>query len=293
MGQSQGHGFDQSVAVVRAAIDAGVNIIDTAAAYGTEEIVGTAMRSCRDKVVVSSKHGIVQPGTSVFGREFVSPEGFVKGVEGSLTRLATDYIDIYHLHGVMPDQYEYCRTELLPALSKLRDQGKIRFFGLTERFIYDTNHQMLRMALSDDHWDVVMAGFNMMNPSARQTVFEKTSKQGVGTMNMFAVRRALSNRRIAAEFVRSLVAQGLLDRSQVDELDPLGFIFHNKTADTLVEAAYRFCKHEPGVDVVLTGTGSTAHLSENLGSILKPELSSAVLEELERIFGKIDSISGN
>ncbi|MEP5065023.1 hypothetical protein, partial [Roseibium sp.] len=124
-------------------------------------------------------------------------------------------------------------------------------------------------------------------------VFEKTSKQGVGTMNMFAVRRALSNRRIAAEFVRSLVAQGLLDRSQVDELDPLGFIFHNKTADTLVEAAYRFCKHEPGVDVVLTGTGSTAHLSENLGSILKPELSSAVLEELERIFGKIDSISGN
>ena len=57
---------------------------------------------------------------------------------------------------------------------KLRQEGKFRFLGITEAFIPDPRHVMLRSALDDDWWDVVMVGFNMLNQMARTEVFPKT-----------------------------------------------------------------------------------------------------------------------
>lgn len=293
LGQSYGRSFDQSVALVRAAIDAGVTLIDTAAAYGTEEIVGEAVRNRRDEIVLSTKLGIVTPGTSPLGTDYIAGEDFVRLAEDSLRRLGTDHIDILHLHGVMPGQYDYCRSELVPALLKLREQGKIRYLGLTERFIHDTRHEMLQTALRDDHWDVVMTGFNFLNPSARKSVLPLTREKGVGTLVMFAVRRALGSRDAAEEIVRGLISAGDIDPDTVDPENPLGFLLDPAVAATIIEAAYRFCRHEPGLDVVLTGTGSRDHLRENLAALALPALPPDVRERLEGIFGNVDSVSGN
>lgn len=293
LGQSYGRSSDQSVALVRAAIEAGVTLIDTAAAYGTEEIVGEAVRNCRDEVVLSTKIGIVTPGTSPLGTDYLRGEDFVRLAEDCLRRLRTDHIDILHLHGVMPGQYDYCRSELVPALLKLREQGKIRYLGLTERFIHDTRHEMLRTALQDDHWDVVMTGFNFLNPSARKSVLPLTREKGVGTLVMFAVRRALGSQEVAEEIVRELISAGGIDPDTVDRENPLGFLLDPAVASTIIEAAYRFCRREPGLDVVLTGTGSRDHLLENLAALALPALPSDVLERLEGIFGNVDSVSGN
>lgn len=62
---------------------------------------------------------------------------------------------------------------------------------------------------------------------------------------------------------------------------------------SIVQAAYRFCRHEPGAHVILTGTGSQEHLGENVASILAPRLPDELSEQLERMFGWVDSISGN
>jgi aryl-alcohol dehydrogenase-like predicted oxidoreductase len=64
-------------------------------------------------------------------------------------------------------------------------------------------------------------------------------------------------------------------------------------AATLPEAAYRFCRHQPGIHVVLTGTGNPEHLRENVAAILKPALPKAVLRKLDHLFGRLDSLSGN
>ncbi len=61
----------------------------------------------------------------------------------------------------------------------------------------------------------------------------------------------------------------------------------------MVEAAYRFCRHEPGAHVVLTGTGDPAHLKANIEAILAPPLAPEILARLEAIFGAVDSVSGN
>ncbi|MEH6545303.1 MAG: aldo/keto reductase, partial [Sneathiella sp.] len=278
---------------VAEALEQGINFIDTAAIYGTEEIVGKAISSRRASVVISTKQPVVAEGDDPLSLNLKSAADFKLEFEKSLTRLKTDYVDILHLHGVAPNQYAQCVEELVPALHDLQRQGKIRFLGLTERFIVDPQHRMLMQALQDDYWDVVMAGFNMINPSARDRVFQATREKNIGTLIMFAVRRALSKPQELAALIAELVEVGAVDSTKVDVAAAFDFILENRDATSVVEAAYRFCRHEPGADVVLTGTGRIQHLTENINSILGGSLSSENLARLEDVFGAVDSVSGN
>lgn len=293
LGQTAGASTEASADIVRAALDLGITFIDTAPVYGTEEIVGAGLVGRREQVVLSTKTQIVKPGTSVLGKDFKSPEALVADVEDSLKCLKTDYIDVFHLHGVMLAQYQHCFDHLVPVLERLKADGKIRFLGLTERFIFDPAHEMLSRAVDDGCWDVVMAGFNMINPSARRRVFAQTDQNGVATLVMFAVRRALSNPEALVELIAEMIKAGVIEESRLDIADPLGFLTDDGDAMSVVEAAYRFCRQEPGADVVLTGTGSVDHLKENIAAIQGEALSAQSLTRLETIFGSVDSVSGN
>jgi aryl-alcohol dehydrogenase-like predicted oxidoreductase len=110
---------------------------------------------------------------------------------------------------------------------------------------------------------------------------------------MFAVRRALSQPARLKELCAELVAKGMVHKGVLDENDPLGFLLDETDAATIPEAAYRFCRHEPGIDVVLFGTGNPAHLQENIASLLKPPLPQSVLAKLDEIFGALDHLTGN
>lgn len=286
LGQSQGASIEASVNVVRAALDLGVNLIDTAAGYRTEEIVGQALKGKRDNAIISTKAPIKKDG------EYVTPAQLRESLESSLSKLSTDYVDVLHLHAVGAPDYNYCTTQLVPELIKLREEGKIRFLGVTEKFIVDTRHDMAKLAIKDDFWDVMMVGFNLLNPSARAVIFPETQKKGIATLGMFAVRRALSNPEALVSLLNELAKTGLIDPSKFDMSDPLGFLTETE-ASSLTNAAYRFCRHEPGMDVVLTGTGKIAHLQENVASILNGPLGEQSQEKLAEMFGHIDSVSGN
>ncbi|HJW40125.1 MAG TPA: aldo/keto reductase [Rhizomicrobium sp.] len=289
LGQTYGNSFEQSVAVVEAAIDLGINWIDTATAYGTEKIVGAAVRAQRDKVYISTKTAILP-----WGEPKASPytgAQVLEQLEKNLGRLGTDYVDLYNLHGIVHAQLDYVQAEIVPALLKAREQGKIRFLGITEHFGSDTNHKMLAAAIPTGVWDVVMVGFSLLNPSARRNVLKLSQAHGSGVQDMFAVRRALSNPDGLKEALDQIERAGQLDRAKLDAADPLGFL--KDGTEGIVDAAYRFCRHEPGIDIVLTGTGKIEHLKENVASILRGPLSSQTLARLEALFGKVDSVSGN
>jgi L-galactose dehydrogenase len=279
---------ERAIGIVREAIDLGVNFIDTAQNYGTEGVVGKAMAGIpRDRLVISTKKTLPDPGQR-------SPEDEIKkGLEQSLKHLGTDYIDVYHLHGVEPKDYDFAKEQLMPAMRRLREQGKIRFIGVTEGFVQDPSHQMLQQSLNEDLWDVVMVGFNLLNPSARRRVFSTARDKGVGVLNMFAVRRALSQPDRLKTIVADLIQKGALSPGAMNVKDPVDFMLKESSAQTLPEVAYRFCRHEPGVDVVLTGTGNPEHLRANVQSILKPALPEPVLEKLEATFGNLDTLTGN
>jgi aryl-alcohol dehydrogenase-like predicted oxidoreductase len=278
----------ECVAIVRQALDLGVNFLDTAEVYGTEEIVGKAITAVpRDKVIISTKLKFPLADPS-------APAGEVrKSLEQSMRRLRTDYIDVYHAHGVEPGEYDYASTKLLPVLLKLREEGKIRFIAISEAFVEDMTHCMLPQALEDGYWDVVMVGFNLLNQSARNQVFPKTLKNKIGTLVMFAVRKALSQPQRLREVWSELAKKGLVKPDDCNPDAPLDFLIGAGKAATVVDAAYRFCRYEPGVHVVLTGTGSADHLKANIESLTKPPLPEAVTAKLKQIFSRVDSITGN
>lgn len=291
LGTSYGHSEAEAAAVVRKAVDLGVNLIDTAENYQTEPAVGRALREVgRHGLVLSTKTAIHKDG------RLVSAADLRAACEQSLQRLGTDCIDVYNLHAVRPEDYGHARAEHVPELLKLREEGKIRFLGITEFFNIDTGHEMLQHALSEDLWDVAMVGFSLLNPSARTRVFPLTRKYNVAVQIMFAVRRALSR----PDALRELLAQ-LAERDEVPAAlvgedgapGPLDFLMDDHYAGSIPEAAYRFCLFEPGVHSVLTGTGDVHHLQENLRAADMPPLPERALHRLAELFGHVDSVSGN
>jgi aryl-alcohol dehydrogenase-like predicted oxidoreductase len=282
LGLGTGGGEDGAIAIVRQAIELGVNLFDTAASYGTEAVLGKAVKSVpRDKVVICTK----APYSWSTGR--ATPEGIVAALDNSLRQLDTDYIDVYQLHGVPPANYAHALEHLAPVLLRERDKGKFRFLGLTETAPHDLQHETLRQAARDGAWDVVMVGFSMMHQNARQHVFPLTRKHKVGTLLMFAVRNIFSQPGRLQATLRDLAAKGEVAVALTENEDPLSFLIHEGGASSVVDACYRYVRHEPGVDVVLFGTGSPAHLKTNIDSLLKSPLPEADHQEIGELFGHL------
>jgi aryl-alcohol dehydrogenase-like predicted oxidoreductase len=282
LGLGTGGGEAGAIAIVRQAIELGVNLFDTAAAYGTEEVLGKAIKSVpRDSVVICTK----APFSWSSGR--ADPVGIVASLDGSLRQLDTDYIDVYQLHGVPPANYAHALEHLAPVLLRERDKGKFRFLGITETAPHDLQHETLHRAARDGVWDVSMVGFSMMHQNARERVFLLTRKHGVGTLLMFAVRNIFSQPGRLTATMRGLAAAGEISAALAESDDPLGFLVHEGGASSVIDAAYRYVRHEPGVDTVLFGTGSLAHLETNIASLLKPPLPEADHRRLGELFGRL------
>jgi len=194
---------------------------------------------------------------------------------------------------VRPDHYRYAYEVLAPVLLRMREEGKIRAVGITEAFIFDPGHLTLQQALEADCWDVMMVGFNLLNQSARSRVFKKTLRKNIGVLGMFAVRRALSQPAHLRALLAELAQKGQIDPAAYETEDPLGFLTQGGKAATIPEAAYRYCRYEPGLHVVLSGTGNVEHLKENVISLLKPPLAETDTQRLVTVFCKVDSVSGN
>jgi aryl-alcohol dehydrogenase-like predicted oxidoreductase len=268
LGQTAGHSRSHSVGIIHKAVDMGVNYLDSSRNYGTEEIIGAALKTMsRDKIVIATKPE-------------ANPSDTPK----------TDYIDVYQLHSVLSGAYPHARDVLLPALEREREKGKIRFIGITEVPPKDHGHATMQLALKDDCWDVVMFAFHLLNHNARSLLFPLTQKQNVGTLIMFAVRSIFSVPGRLEQEMKTLVAKGLVPSYLAEENPALGFLFHEEGANNIVDAAYRYARHEPGVDVVLFGTGNPDHVAPNIQSILNPPLPEADRNRIRDLFGKLEGV---
>jgi len=152
-------GTDQndSINAIHAALDNGINLIDTAPIYGfglSEQIVGQAIKNKRDKVVLATKCGLVwdkQKGVFYFNSDekspcdysstrkvykYLHPDSISDEIENSLTRLATDYIDLYQTHR---QDSTTAIEDTMAALLRLKDQGKIRAIGVSNVTVEQLN----------------------------------------------------------------------------------------------------------------------------------------------------------
>jgi aryl-alcohol dehydrogenase-like predicted oxidoreductase len=285
LGLKAGLSEDESARLIHEAVELGINVIDTAPTYGTEGVVGKALKSLpRQQMMIATKAPIHRGG------EWASPEKVIASLDNSLRLMGTDYVDVFNLHGVEAHEYDHAINVIAPALVEQKAKGKIRHIGLTENPIVDFENAMLKRALRDPVWEVVMVGFHLMHQGARRNVFPVTREKGIGTLLMFAVRSIFADPPRIAREIKALAAQGLVEKWLGETDDPLGFLVHEAGAANVIDAAYRFVRHEPGVDVVLFGTGDAEHLRSNVNSLLKPPLPEADRAKLAKLFGHLKGV---
>lgn len=282
LGQSQGRSREHSIALVRQAFESGVTLFDTAQAYGTESIVGAALKAVpRDQVVISSKFKAAR------GTDVLSEVDVVKCVDHSLSELQTDYVDVFNLHAVVPSEYDLVIEQVVPVLQREKEKGKIRHIGITEAGPLDHPHEMLQQAVREDAIEVMSVAYNMMNQNAGHDVLPTASERGVASMIMFAVRAVFSIPGRLQKDVSERVRSGELPQWLADKDNPLDFLLHDYGAENIIDAAYRYVRHKPFTDVVLFGTGNPAHMESNIQSILRPPLPEADVLSLETLFSHL------
>jgi aryl-alcohol dehydrogenase-like predicted oxidoreductase len=125
----------ESIRTIHRAIELGVTLLDTAEAYGpfhNEELIGRAIKGRRDQVVLATKFGFISHTGREAGRLDSSPASIRAAVEGSLTRLGTDHIDLCYQHRLDPDTPI---EDTVGAMAGLVAEGKIRHIGLSEAWV--------------------------------------------------------------------------------------------------------------------------------------------------------------
>jgi hypothetical protein len=161
--------------VIRVAFENGINYVDTARRYmngRNEEIVATALKGMHDKVYVATK---IPPATR-------KKEDIFRDVETSLKALERDHIDVIQLHSVT-DRERLFNPEIREALVKLKQQGKVRFFGVTTH----TNETEVVNAIVDDKdkfFDTVLVKYNFKSDEGLRKAVARAAQSGIGVIAM-------------------------------------------------------------------------------------------------------------
>lgn len=273
-GLTKGGTKSEALKLIRSALDLGITFFDGAGLCGgVDELLRDGLSASREGVLISTKVHLgpdpiplsavrnANRASSSIARHFglvCSPSTLRRRVEHSLKVLRTDRIDVLHLHAVSPRQYPSALQRAVPLLLKMKEEGKLRAIGITEQYLRDPGHEMLREAVKSASLDAVMVGFNLRNRSAADFVLPAAAKTGIGVIGMFAVRG--------------------LGQEPAKELNE---IIADTGAAGLPELAYRYCRHQRGMHIVLSGTGNPEHLGKNVEAALAPPLPPRVLRRLE------------
>ena len=197
----------ESVAAIHASLDAGVTLIDTAPAYGlgrAEEIVGKALSGRRDKAVIATKCGLVwhtRQGNHFFDQDgrpvhrHLGRESIFHEVEQSLSRLGTDYIDLYITHWQDPTTPI---EETMRALEDLRAAGKIRAIGAS-----NVNLEELEIYVKIGGLDAIQERFSILDREIEAQLLPVTTANGVATLSYSSLALGLLTGSIGPERVFS------------------------------------------------------------------------------------------
>jgi predicted aldo/keto reductase-like oxidoreductase len=162
--------------VMKIAFDHGVNYVDTARRYmggKNEEIVAGALKGKRDKVYVATK---ISPAST-------SKENIFKDVETSLKALETDYVDVIQLHNLTGREDRIFNPEIREALVRLKEQGKVRFFGVTTH----KNEAEVLHALADDKdrfFDTALVKYNFKSDAQTKQAIARAAQANIGIIAM-------------------------------------------------------------------------------------------------------------
>ena len=293
----RGDPADQQRAVARA-LDAGVNYFDTAVAYGngeSEKNLGRILQELKPaNAIVGTK---VRLPSATFGR---IAETIAASLDASLARLRRESVDIFHLHNAVTTNgggEELCVRQVLgdvvPVFERLRQQGKLRFLGLT--CVGET--AALQEVIDAGAFDSAQVVYNMLNPSAAEPLSANYPAQDYG--HLFDHTGAAGTGVIAIRVLAGGALSGSADRHPIASPppDPIGSALKYDSdiararrlmplvtegfAASLTEAATRFAVTQSAIGTILVGMATPQQFEDALAAVLKGPLPTAALERLK------------
>ncbi len=243
---------DEARAVLRRAVELGVNLIDTADSYGpdvSERLIGETLAPYPEDVVIATKAGLVRPGPSQWDPDG-RPEHIREAIEGSLTRLKLESIDLYQLHRIDP---KVPMEDQVGTMAELRDEGKVRHVGLSEVGVEEIEgaRRIVPIATVQNRYNLTDRG--------HEDVLDFCEREGIGFVPWFPL------------------ATGSLARPG----SPLDEIASSRGVAPGQVALAWLLRRSP-VMLPIPGTSSVEHLEENIAAA-SIELTDEEFEELSKI----------
>ncbi|PWI19393.1 alcohol dehydrogenase [Streptomyces sp. Act143] len=264
---------DDSRAILKQAIDAGINFFDTANVYSdgsSEEILGRALRDFarRDEVVIATKvRGAMRPGPNGSG---LSRKAIFTELDASLTRLGTDHIDLYQIHRL---DHAVPMEETLEALHDVVKSGKVRYIGASSMHAWEFSKALhLQQANGWARFVSMQDHYNLLNREEEREMLPLCADQGIGVIPWSPLGRG----RLTRDW------DTVTDRSSAD---PIGNRLYDATeaADKAVvekvasiaaargvsraQVALAWLLRNPVISAPIVGAGKPAHLDDALAAL--------------------------
>jgi aryl-alcohol dehydrogenase-like predicted oxidoreductase len=270
--------------LIRQAVEAGINFFDTANVYSdgtSEEIVGRALRDFarRDDIVLATKvHGRMRPGPNGGG---LSRKAIITELDQSLTRLGTDYVDLYQIHRFDPHTPV---EETMEALHDVVKAGKVRYIGASSMYAWQFSKAQYTARLNGWTRFVSMQNhYNLLYREEEREMLPLCADQGVGVLPWSPLARGrltrdwdtTTGRSATDTFGSSLYQEG--DRTIVEAVTRIA----GERGVPRAQVALAWLLQQDTVTAPIVGASKAQHLEDAVAAV-ELELSDKELEELER-----------
>jgi len=255
----------ESLSAIDTAFDLGVNFIDTSDAYGAgyaETLLGNALKGRRDKVIIATKGGNVMSGPNR-GKRIFDPDYIARVMDESLTRLQTDYIDLYQLHNPTVEVIE--RGQVWEVLDRAKRAGKIRHYGVSINSMEEGV-----AAVNDGRAETIQVEYNLLAQEPAAKIFPLAQQANVAIIARVPLRRGILTGKLTAadesrfqgEDVRARSFKGEPFKQELAKAERLRFLVHGDIK-SYVQAALAFCLAHPAVSITIPGSRNSQQMREN------------------------------
>lgn len=267
----------QGIRTVHAALDYGINLIDVSPYYGltkAETVLGKALKDVpRDRYLLSTKAG--RYGADEFD---FSEKRILASVEESLKRLNVDYLDFLHLHDIEYVKLDGIIEESIPVLQKLKDQGKIRFYGVSG---FPLN--IFTKVLEKTDVDVILSYCHYsLNNSKLVDLLPLLNERGIGVINASPLSMGLLSRQGPPQWHHADEKVKAVCREAAK--------YCNENGIDLPKLAIQYSIGNENIPTTLVGTANPDNLAKNIAWMEEP-IDHAALEEVLNILKPIHNYS--
>lgn len=247
--------------LLNAALDAGLNVIDTAAAYKTsEELIGNAVGKRRKDYFLLTKCGALD----AFTRFDWSKKGILETIETSLRNLKTDHLDIAQLHSCSAETLR--QGDCIEGLQRAQEKGYTRYIG------YSGDNEDAKYAIEMNIFDSLQTSVSIADQSPIDGNIPLAAEKGLGII----AKRPIAN----AVWRHDSKPSDSYHHEYWDRIQKLRFDFLKKSLEEATATALRFTLSIPGIDTMIVGTTKPGRWSENAKYVAEGNLAS---EEFEAI----------